>query len=112
MVNLLSERGLQICCVSNKNPKVLAPSKTCNMPYISVTALRILNSNQKILPPQHIVVNTFPDYPFQKNSTCIKLNPDNKAKKLRLATQTLNILRFKITYFNQIIQNQENVKND
>ena len=62
MVNLLSERGLQICCVSNKNPKVLAPSKTCNMPYISETAPRFLNLNHRILPPQHIVVNAFPDY--------------------------------------------------
>ena len=31
------------------------------------------------------------------NITCISPNPDNEAKKLRLANQTLNILRFKIT---------------
>ena len=44
--------------------KYLAPSKTCNMPYISVTALTFLDLNHKILPPQHIVVNPFPDYPI------------------------------------------------
>ena len=39
------------------------PSKTCNTPYISETALTFLNLIRKILPPQHIVVNPFSDYP-------------------------------------------------
>ena len=39
------------------------PSKICNMPYISETTLTFLDLNLKILPPQHIVVNLFSDYP-------------------------------------------------
>jgi len=50
--------------------KYLAPSKICNKPYISDTALTFLNLTGRILPPQHIVANVFSDYPFQKNSTC------------------------------------------
>ena len=53
--------------------KYLAPSKICNKPYISDTALTSLNLTGRILPPQHIVVNVFSDYPFQKNST--RMNP-------------------------------------
>ena len=45
------------------------------------------------------------------NITCINVNPDTLPKKLRLPIQNVNILRFKITYFERVIQNQENVKN-
>jgi len=92
--------------------KGFTPLKTCNMPYISENPLTFLKLNWKILPPQHIVVNPFPDYSVTGKHTCINLNPDIHPKKLRLTIQTLNILRLNDTYFNQIIQNQENVKND
>ena len=45
------------------------------------------------------------------NITCINLNLNIHPKKLRLPIQTLNILRLNVTYSNQIIQDQENVKN-
>ena len=46
-----------------KYHKELTPSKTCNTPYISETALRTVKFSRKILPPQHVVANPFSDYP-------------------------------------------------
>ena len=73
--------------------KYLAPSKICNKPYISDTALTFLNLTGRILPPQHIVANVFSDYPFQKNSTFINLNPSHHPFRSRLpdVTFTLNV---------------------
>jgi hypothetical protein len=55
--------------------KLLFPMGINYVPSVNVSeiAFTFLNLNHKILPPQHIVVNPFPDYPFQKNSTCISL---------------------------------------
>jgi len=43
--------------------KILYMSKTWNMPYVFVSALRSLNLSRKSLPPQHIGVNPFSAYP-------------------------------------------------
>jgi hypothetical protein len=50
----LSESALQICWVSNKKPKVLAPSKICNMPYMFLAAVQPLQPLWEFLPPQHM----------------------------------------------------------
>ena len=44
-------------------PQNTVPPKTCDILYISENTLTFLNLIRKILPPQHIVVNPFPDYP-------------------------------------------------
>jgi hypothetical protein len=36
------------------------------MPYVSEATLTFLNLSRKILPPQHIEVNPFSDYPAVK----------------------------------------------
>ena len=62
------------------------------MPYISEIAFRSVKFNRKILPPQHIVVNLFSDYPFQKNSTCIKLASHIPRHYARLGNVILTFL--------------------
>jgi hypothetical protein len=46
--------------------KEFMSSKTCNIPYISETALRSVKFIRKILPPQHIGVNPFSTYPVSE----------------------------------------------
>jgi len=64
------------------SPKISAPSKPCDMTYISKTTLRFLNSNQKS-PPPHIGVNQFSAYPVAENDNIqsyFEKSPDRSNK--------------------------------
>jgi len=69
-------------------PQNTVPSKTCNTPYISETALRSVKLNRKILPPQHIVVNLFSDYPVPGKEYLHHPSPQRQQNHARLADQS------------------------
>jgi hypothetical protein len=58
------------------------------MPYISKTALRFLNSNQKSLPPQHIGINRFSAHPVAENDNIPQQSVSTKCCNRRNMAET------------------------
>ena len=63
------------------------------MPYISVSVLRFQIFNRKILPPQHMGVKPFSDYPVAAEGYLHDPAPQWRHNRARLTEQSLNFCK-------------------
>ena len=72
---------------------ISAGQKTCDMPYISVSVLRFQIFNRKILPPQHMGVKPFSDYPVAAEGYLHDPAPQWRHNRARLTEQSFTIFQ-------------------